>query len=212
MTKLKGQWLQITPSFLWPVFFFFCQHLCGLLHERHVAVKWYKMRYCTPTDGARGEEREWKERLIFRGRKQMIEIKIDGAETAKWANTHNNCINLYFAVVFLLFYLQGWQEEDRVSWYKQLFWGFWRIFSICNLPGSFIAVVDIIMRILPFLNFNPTTWLVGLITSKHENRWLSTKKISDKLKRTSKGGKKKEGPSLNKPICSQMDAEFIWGC
>lgn len=55
MRKLRGQWGHIAPSFLWHLscIFFFGQQMCGLLHERHVAVKWDKMRQCTPTDGAR---------------------------------------------------------------------------------------------------------------------------------------------------------------
>lgn len=45
----------------------------GLLHERHVAVKWYKMRHCTPTDGA-GE----RKKIVFRGGEKIIKGKILG--------------------------------------------------------------------------------------------------------------------------------------
>lgn len=117
--------------------------MCGLLHEKHIAVKWDKMRQCTPTDGARERSKcGKKERLIFGGREQIK--KESWCRKCKIIYTHNDDIYIY--IYALQMYdcsciskvdRRGTVSYDINSCFK-------------GLPGSFIAIVDIILQILPF--------------------------------------------------------------
>lgn len=119
----------------------------------------------------------WARLLPFLSLSKCVALYSKGHVGAKWDKTE-------------------WQVEI-----KRIFMGYISTHSVLHLCfhfpserqnqvflGDFLritcaAAIDLILQILPFLDFNPTTQLVRHMTSEQKNRWLSTKKISDKLER-----------------------------